>query len=126
VNRLAACLLVLLAACHATVPSTVPGTLTVHLVSAGTNDGAMVLVVSGGEVQSVETVGSYEVTSNTDEAGMHVMVVGNLAVGALVRLHVPDVSRASAYIAVIGQVADRTNFGLVDATGYRVTVDEVP
>lgn len=121
-----ACLLVLLTACHSTVPGTVPGTLTIHLESAGTNDGAMVLVVSGGPVQSVEAVGSYEVTSNTDEAGVHVMVVGNLVAGALVRLRVPDVSRASDYIAVIGQVADRTNFGLVDATGYRVTIDKVP
>ena len=124
--RRLACLLVLLTACHSTVPSAVPGTLTVHLASAGTNDGAMVLVVSGGPVQSIEAVGSYEVTSSTDEAGVHLMVVGNLAVGALVRLHVPDISRASEYIATIGQVADRTNFGLVDASGYRVTVDEVP
>ena len=86
----------------------------------------MVLVVSGGAVQSVEAVGSYEVTSYSDQAGVHVMVVGNLTVGALVRLHVPDISRASDYVAVIGQVADRTNFGLVDASGYRVTVDELP
>ncbi len=121
-----ACLLFLLAACHATVPSTVPGTLTVHLATAGTNDGAMVLVVSGGAVQSVEAVGSYEVTSYTDGAGVHLMVVGNLAAGALVRLKVPDVSRASDYVAVIGQVADRTSFGLIDATGYRVTIDELP
>ena len=120
------CLLLLLTACHSTAPNAVPGTLTVHLASAGTNDGAMVLVVSGGAVQSVEAVGSYEVTSYSDQAGVHVMVVGNLTVGALVRLHVPDISRASDYVAVIGQVADRTNFGLVDASGYRVTVDELP
>ena len=119
-------LLVLLAACHSTVPTTVPGTLTVHLASAGSNGGAMVFVVSGGAVESVQAAGDYEVTSITDAAGVHLMVVGNLAAGALVRLQVPDVSRATDYVAVISQVADRTNFGLVDATGYRVTIDEFP
>lgn len=116
----------MLTACHATVPTAVPGTLTIHLASAGTNDGAMVLVVSGGAVMSIQAVGSYEVTSNTDGAGVHLMVVGNLAAGALVRLQVPDISRASDYLAIISQVADRTNFGLVDATGYRVTIDPSP
>lgn len=120
------CLLLLLTACHSTVPTAVPGTLTVHLASAGANDGAMVLVVSGGMVLSVEAAGSYEVTSTTDAAGVHLMVVGDLTDGALARLEVPDISRASDYLAVIGQVADRTNFGLVDATGYRVTIDEFP
>lgn len=119
-------LVMLLVACHSTVPTAVPGTLTIHLASAGTNGGAMVLVVSGGAVDSVQAVGNYEVTSNTDGAGVHLMVVGNLAAGALVRLQVPDVSRASEYVAVISQIADRTNFGLVDATGYRVTIDELP
>ena len=118
--------LVFLVACHSTVPVAVPGTLTVHLAATGTNAGAMVLVVSGGAVESVTTVGNYEVTSSTDGAGVHLMVIGDLADGALVRLQVPDVSRASEYVAVISQVADRVNFGLIDATGYRVTIDEVP
>jgi hypothetical protein len=120
------CLLVLLTACHATVPTAVPGTLTVQLVSAGTNDGALVLLVGGGPVTSIEAVGGYEVTSNTDAAGVHLMVVGNLATGALVRLHVPDISRANDYLAIITQVADRSNFGLLDGTGYGVTIVQAP
>jgi hypothetical protein len=116
----------LLAACHATLPTAVPGTLTIHLISAGTNDGAMVLLVGGGPVTSIEAVGSYEVTSNTDATGVHLLVVGNLATGALVRLHVPDISRVNDYLALITQVADRSNFGLIDATGYSVTIDQSP
>lgn len=118
--------ILLLGACHATVPSAVPGTLTVRLAGAGANDGAMVLVVSGGAVNSVDAVNGYEITSSTDSAGVHVMVVGNLADGALVRLHIPDLALANRYVAVIAQVADRSSYGLVDAAGYRVTVDQGP
>lgn len=120
------CLLVLLAACHATLPTAVPGTLTIHLISAGTNDGALVLLVGGGPVTSIEAVGSYEVTSNTDVTGVHLLVVGNLATGGLVRLHVPDISRVNDYLALITQVADRSTFGLIDAAGYSVTIDQSP
>jgi hypothetical protein len=124
-KRLAVFLLLVMA-CHPAVPTVVPGTLTVRLNAAGANDGAIVLVVSGGEVSAVEAVGGYEVTSTTDAAGVHLLVIGNIAEGALVHLRVPDISRASDYLAVIGQVADRANFGLIDATGYRVTIDEFP
>ncbi len=119
-------LLVLLAACHPDVPTATAGTLTVHLTAAGANDGAVVLVVSGGPVLSVEAVGSYEVTSTTDAAGVHLLVVGNIAQGSLLRLQVPDISKVHEYLASIGQVADRTTFGLVDAVGYRATIDESP
>lgn len=119
-------LLVALCGCHPDVPTAIPGTLTVHLVTAGTNDGAIVLVVSGGPVLSVDAAGSYEVTSTTDAAGVHLLVVGSITPGSLVRLQVPDISKVHDYLAVIGQVADRTTFGLVDAVGYRATIDELP
>jgi hypothetical protein len=119
-------LLVLLAACHPDVPTTVPGSLTVRLAAAGANDGALVMVISGGEITSVQGAGTYEVTSFTDAAGVHVMVVGNLAGGSLVHLQVPDISRAADYLAVITQVADRNSFGLIDPSAYLLTIDEFP
>jgi hypothetical protein len=50
------------------------------------------------------------------------MIVGSVTSGVLATLHVPDVSRASAYVVTVEQVADRDSFGLLDPARYQVTV----
>ena len=99
-----------------------PGALTLTLTSAGTSDGAVVVLVSGAPVISVDGPAEYQVASNTDAAGTHVMIVGNVASGVVATLHVADLSRASAYVVTVEQVADRNSFALLDPARDQVTV----
>lgn len=122
-KRLVLAGLVLVAACSADAGNAAQaGTLTLSLTAAGPNDGAIVVVVSGGSVVSVDAPAGYQIASNSDGGGTHVMIVGSVTSGVLATLHVPDVSRASAYVVTVEQVADRDSFGLLDPARYQVTV----
>jgi hypothetical protein len=122
-KRLVLAGLVLVAACSADAGNAAQaGTLTLSLTAAGPNDGAIVVVVSGGSVVSVDAPAAYQIASNSDGRGTHVMIVGSVTSGVLATLHVPDVSRASAYVVTVEQVADRDSFGLLDPARYQVTV----
>ena len=98
------------------------GTLAVSLTTAGANDGAVVLVVSGAPVSSVAAAGGYDVTANTDGQGTHILVMGNVTAGAVAMINVPDLSLASTYVVTVEQVADRDNYGLLDPARYRASV----
>jgi hypothetical protein len=122
-RRLLLVVVALVAACGTDAGSAPqPGTLTLTLTSAGMSDGAVVLLVSGGPVISVDGPAVYQVASNTDAAGTHVMIVGNVTSGVVATLHVADVSRASAYVVTVEQVADRNSFALLDPARDQVTV----
>ena len=124
-RRIALILLALAAACSsdsARSDTPKPGTLAINLVAGGSNDGAMLLVVSGGPVTSVASPAGYDVATNADSAGTHVMVVGALTPGVLATIDVPDTRQLAAYVVTVEQVADRTTFGLLDPAAYQVTV----
>ena len=106
---------------EAVAPPT-PGTLGLRLASPGVNDGAIVVVLSGGPVGAVRPAGALEAVQQTDGAGTHLLLVGNVTEGVLATFDVPDIGHASAYVAAVVQVADRTTFALLDAAPYRVTV----
>ena len=107
-----AALCVALAGCRSTVSA--GGALTLTLRASGGNDGALVLVVSGGPVSRVTPLTAYQATSTTDAAGTHILLVGNLTAGPLATLTIPDQGRAGAYVVTVQQVADRTTFALID------------
>ena len=64
-------------------PLPTAGTLTLALTGGGNADGAIVLLISGGPVMSVAAPAGYQVATNTDGEGTHVMLLGSLAVGTL-------------------------------------------
>ncbi|MGH7524384.1 MAG: hypothetical protein ACREK8_08765 [Gemmatimonadales bacterium] len=121
-KRLGLLLFACATACGGTQESVEPGALTLTLTSGGPNDGAMVVLVSGGPVLSVDGAAGYQVAANADARGTHVMIVGNIASGALATLHVADVSRASAYVVTVEQVADRSSFALLDPVRDQVSI----
>jgi hypothetical protein len=98
------------------------GTLAVNLVTAGANDGAIVLTISGGPVTAVHPPGGFQVASHANATGTHLMVTGAITAGTVALIDVPDLSRASAYAVTVDQVADRTSFALLDPAPYRATV----
>jgi len=101
------------------------GTLAVTLAAGGPNDGALMLLVSGGPVTEVAASG-YEIGSSADAKGTHIMVVGNVTAGTLATITVPDASRSASYVVTVEQAADRTSFALLDPAGYKVTVGPTP
>ncbi|MGH7594551.1 MAG: hypothetical protein ACRELE_11980 [Gemmatimonadales bacterium] len=122
-RRVALAMLLVVVACSTDAATTVQaGRLALTLTTAGTTDGAIVVLVSGGPVLSVSALAGYQLASNTDALGTHIMIVGNVGSGVLATLQVPDVSRASAYVATVEQVADRSSFGLLDPARDQVTV----
>ena len=110
------------AACSANDTAPRPGNLTLSLPSSGDNDGAVVLVISGGPVTSVTPLQGSQAATNADGEGTHVMIVGNLTAGAIATIAVPDVSLAAAYVATVEQVSDRTTFALLDPVRYHVVI----
>lgn len=122
-KRLVLAALIALGACSSDSGTAAqPGALTLTLTSAGGNDGALVVLVSGGPVVSVDGPAGYQLAANTDATGTHVMVVGHLASGILASVTVPDVSRASAYVVTVEQVADGNSFGLLDPARDQVSI----
>ena len=112
-----------LAACSDDVaPAPVGGLLPLMLDAPGDTDGAIIITVSGGPIDSVTAAPGYDITSYTDASGTHILVIGAMASGTLAQIHVPDVSRASQHVANVEQVADGTTFALLDHAPYRVRV----
>lgn len=111
------------AACSdAAAPAPVGGRLPLVLDGRAGSDGAIVFTVSGGPVDSVTASSGYVVTSSTDDAGTHILIVGSMASGTLAQLHVPDVSHAAQYVVTVEQVADGTTFVLLDPEPFHVRV----
>lgn len=105
--------LIVVMGCADVAPIPAPGTLVVELVATSPDAGALVFTVSGGPVTRVVAPG-YEVTSRSDASGTHILVSGTLRTGTLVRLDVPELSRAGAYAVTVDQVADGVTFALLD------------
>ncbi len=98
----------------------VPGVLNVALTTPNADDGAVLLTISGGPVVSVEAASpGYQVYSFTpDTMNVRLLVSGDIATGALLRVHIADTGRAAAYHATIAQAASRTTFAQRNLTGY--------
>ncbi len=98
------------------------GNLTLQFAGGTGNEGAVVVIVSGGPVSSVDSPAGYQVATNVDGSGTHIMVMGNLAAGVIATIAVPNPSLAAAYVVTVVQVADRTSFTLLDPARYQVIV----
>ena len=88
-----------------------PGELTMSLATAGTEDRAIVVSVSGpGEISAVQTANpGYTVHSRIQDGSLRAVVFGQLSSGPLVRFTVSDVGKADEYTALVLEVADATN-----------------
>ncbi len=112
-----------LAACAADVaPAPVGGLLPIMLDAPRDTDGAIIITVSGGPIDSVTAAPGYDITSNTDASGVHILVVGPMASGTLAQIHVADMAHAGQYVASVEQIADGTTFALLDPAPYGVRV----
>jgi len=100
------------------------GTLIVRLTSPHTDDGAMAFEVSGPAIDSAAAVNASLRLFTRREGGSTVIgaVVGALANGAVVTLHVTDVGAAAGYAGRVLEVADRQDVLRASLAGYALTV----
>jgi hypothetical protein len=82
--------------------------LNLSLSSPNADDGAVLLTISGGPVDSVEAVGYGVYMARPGAETVRLIVTGELASGTIARIHVPDSRQMSSYSAKILQVAART------------------
>ncbi|MEJ7811049.1 MAG: hypothetical protein WKG32_11620 [Gemmatimonadaceae bacterium] len=99
------------------------GDLTVRLTTPYTDDGALLLHVTGPEIAAVSAASSAStVHARTGAGGYMVAVFGDLGAGPLVRITVPDVRQASRYTVTVVEAADRANAIRATLGGYAFTV----
>lgn len=100
------------------------GTLTLHLTTPHSDDGAVLFEVSGPPIDGAMAAdASLELfTRRTDGSTISGAIVGDVAGGAVVTLRVPDVGAAAGYTARVLEVADRRNALRPSLDGYAITV----
>jgi hypothetical protein len=114
----AALLLALGLGCGADSLGPVPGTLDVVLADAPRPVGAVLFLVEGGAVDSVEAVGTYLDAAPYSGVAHQVLVAGNRLHGVIARVRVPDLR--VRYAVVLQEVADDSSYALLDVAGPRL------
>jgi len=100
----------------------IAGALTVSLSSPHGDDGAVLLTVVGGPVDSVESTGYPLYSARSGGDTLKFIVTGNLGSGAIARVHIPDSRQASRYSARLAQAAARGTYAPHDPAGYTLTL----
>jgi hypothetical protein len=107
-----------LAGCSTEPSSPTAATLNLHFTTPADDDGAVLLTISGGPVDSVEAPGFLLHLERRHPATTRVIVLGDIKSGRLARIHVPDERQTSQYTAVINQVAARRSYAQRDPAAY--------
>jgi hypothetical protein len=97
----------------------VAGELTLTFSSPVGNDGALLLLVSGGPVTTVTALNGYQAASAPAGTNLtRIVVTGNLVAGDVVKIAIPDTSASAAYSARVEAAANRNTFALSDPLSY--------
>jgi hypothetical protein len=97
-----------------------PGVLDVVLAAGAAPAGAMLLLIEGGPVDSVETTGWYTASAPYSGVATQVLLAGPVLQGAVARVHVPD--RRVRYQAVVREVAEPGSHALLAAENYSLVL----
>jgi hypothetical protein len=93
------------------------------VIQTPADDVGIVLVeVTGATVDSVTALGYRTESSSVGTAPLRIVVSGTLRDGKLVRIWVPDRTRASDYSATVVEAAARSTYLLKDVADYRIDV----
>lgn len=103
--------------------STNAGALDLVLATPNADDGALLIEVSGGQVDSVSAPGGYQVyTSAPSTSTRRIMVVGSVVAGTVARIWVPDAGDSASYHATVLQAAARGTYVQRAVANYGITV----
>ena len=100
-----------------------PGLLGLWLSSPNVNDGALLVTITGGIVDSVQPAPGYTLSSaGAGTSTVRVVVTGNVASGIVAQILVPDTRRAASYHITVDQAAARGSYALQNVGGYAIEV----
>lgn len=99
-----------------------PGLVDLVLATPNSNDGALLLSITGALVNSV-TAQSFEVASvGAGSSTVKLLVRGNLTDGVIAQITVPDRHKLSSYQVTVNQAAARTTYQQQPLAGYAVNL----
>jgi hypothetical protein len=108
----------------------VPGALAVELTSPGTDDGALLVEISGPATLAETAVqpgdAQLVIFSRAASGRTRVLVAGNITAGAIIRFNVPDVAKAASWSATVVEVSDRANAVRASTAGYSLRIAAAP
>jgi hypothetical protein len=81
------------------------GVLVLSLQSPDADNGAVLLTLAGGPVDSVEAPGLAVYNSRSDVNTLRVILTGPLPQGPIARVHIPDTRVESGYTVSVQQIA---------------------
>jgi hypothetical protein len=101
-----------------------PGTATVSFVTPNTDDGAVLVSLTGPGVRDAQAASfAYKVYWRVVSANeLRLIVVGDLAAGVVATVTVDDVNKIGQYHATMLEVASRADVVRASTTGYSVTM----
>jgi hypothetical protein len=98
------------------------GPLDLVLQTPADDVGIVLVEVTGATVDSVTALGYRTESSSVGTAPLRIVVSGSLRDGKLVRIWVPDRTRASDYSATVVEAAARSTYLLQDVADYRIDI----
>ena len=101
-----------------------PGFMNVTLATPNSNDGALLLTLTGGTMDSLEAPAGTIFFAATGTNTFRVMVAGTIADGPVVRFWMPDRRNVSQYVATLEQAAVRSTYVQQDIGGYSLSIAE--
>ncbi len=101
-----------------------PGFVNVTLTTPNSNDGALLLTLSGGTIDSLTASAGTIFFASTGTNTFRVMVAGTITGGAIVRFWMPDRRNVSQYSATLEQAAARSTYEQQAIGGYSLSIAE--
>ncbi len=99
-----------------------PGFVNVTLSTPNSNDGALLLRLSGGTMDSLTASSGSIFFAETGTNVFRVMVAGTIANGPIVRFWMPDRRNVSQYLATLEQAAARSTYEQQSIGGYSLSI----
>ncbi len=103
-------------------PPSGPGFLQVLLQTPRTNDGALLITLSGGPLDSLRVSQTTLLTAPPGVYDQQLIIAGDVRAGVVLRFWVPERTNVANYRAVLNQVATRADFLQQSLTDYSLTI----
>ena len=113
-----------LAGCSGDGPqSPTAGALKLKVSSPYSDDGALLVALGGGQIDSVVAESGLKLYSGRPIPDViRLVITGPIGSGTVARVYVPDVGKVGTYTVSLDQAASRTTFELRDISGYQVSL----
>ncbi len=103
-------------------PPSGPGFLQVLLQTPRINDGALLITLSGGPLDSLRVSQATLLTAPPGVNDQQVIIAGDVRAGVVLRFWVPERANVADYRAVLDQVATRRDYIQQSLTDYSLTI----